>query len=518
MALHHYLDKAAEKRPDHEALQEPGGGSINYRDFVALTEKVRDRLVHLGVKRGDRVGLYMRKSIDALSVMLGASKAGAAYVPVDPLAPPSRNAYIHNNCGVKVIFVESKLEPAFRAELEKLGPVPMIMTIEGTGAGAPLRTLLDEEQRRYPAAKADSASPRPEDLAYILYTSGSTGKPKGVMISHQNAMSFVDWCSEVFEPRPEDRFSNHAPFHFDISVLDIYTAIKHGCTLVLIPEEAGKEPTGLAKMISEMRISIWYSAPSILSLLAQYGNLPAYDFSNLRMVLFAGEVFPVVHLRALSKLWPRPRYFNLYGPTETNVCTWYEVQLPVPEDRKDAYPIGKACSHYRGLVVDTEGNEVQRGAEGELVMTGPGVMLGYWQLPEQSSKCFLTTKDGTRWYKTGDLVTEEPNGDYKYVGRRDRMVKKRGYRVELGEIEATLYRHPMIREVAVIALKDEVEGIKVVAHVSTRDEKKLSIIEVKRFCSENLPIYMIPDAFKFHPALPKTSTDKVDYEKLKSAV
>lgn len=514
MSLHLYLDRAAPARLDHVAVEEPGVGTITYRELVALTDGLRDRLVHLGVRPGDRVGIYLRKSVDSVAAIFGILKTGAAHVPVDPMAPASRNAYIHNNCDVKVAIVEKRLEAAYREELGKLGPVPPMITIDGTGAGKPLAAWLEAEQRRDPAPVVPTHESQPDDLSYILYTSGSTGKPKGVMLTHRSAEAFIDWCSEVFEPRPEDRFSNHAPFHFDISVLDLYTSLKHGATLVLVGEEIGKEPIGLAKLIAEMRISIWYSAPSILSLLAQYGGLGQYDYSNLRMVLFAGEVFPIVHLRSLKNQLPAPRYFNLYGPTETNVCTYWEVPPgPIPEDRVDPFPIGPPCSHYQGLVVDSDGNEVAKGAEGELCMAGPGVMAGYWHLPEMTAKCFLA-REG-RWYKTGDLVVELPSGDYKYVGRRDRMVKKRGYRVELGEIEVCLYKHPQVREAAVIALSDD-EGVKIRAHVSARGEKKISIIEIKRFCNDNLPSYMIPDVFRFHPDLPKTSTDKIDYQKLKS--
>lgn len=516
MGLHKYLEQGSQGRLDHSAVEEPGGAKINYRELVELSDRLRDRLVALGVKKGDRVGLFMKKSIDAVATMFGILKTGAAHVPVDPTAPASRNAYIHNNCAVKAVIVEKRLEANYREELAKLGEVPPMLVIDGTGGGAALKARLDEEDAKSKAPAAQNAEMSPDDLAYILYTSGSTGKPKGVILTHGSAMAFVDWCTEAFQPRPEDRFSNHAPFHFDISVLDLYTSLKHGATLVLVGEEIGKEPVGLAKLIADHKISIWYSAPSILGLMAQYGNLPSHDYSNLRMVLFAGEVFPVVHLRSLWKQIPHPQYFNLYGPTETNVCTYYEVPRPIPEERNEPYPIGPACSHYLGKVVDPEGQEVAFGAEGELVMAGPGVMAGYWHLPEMTAKCFLIGADGTKWYKTGDIVTEDKETGYKYVGRRDRMVKKRGYRVELGEIEAALYKHPNVREAAVISIHDEVDGVKVKAHLSTRDEKKISIIELKKFCGENLPMYMIPDAFAFHPSLPKTSTDKTDYQKLKS--
>ena len=158
--------------------------------------------------------------------------------------------------------------------------------------------------RRRPSPRVPS---KPSDLAYILYTSGSTGKPKGVMLSHENAVSFVDWCSESFEPTAADRFSSHAPFHFDLSILDIHVCLKHGATLVLIGEDIGKDAPRLAQLIADERISIWYSAPSILALLAQFGNLATHDYSALRQVLFAGEVFPVKHLRTLCDAPGRSR-------------------------------------------------------------------------------------------------------------------------------------------------------------------------------------------------------------------
>ncbi len=504
-ALHQFLDHAAQIYPDHTAVEEPEKGTISYRNLASLSDRLRDRLHYMGVRPGDRVGIYLSKSIDAVAAIFGILKAGAAYVPVDPSAPVSRNAYILNNCSVRVAIMESRFEARFRVETDLLGAIPALLLLEGTGGGLPLQAALrcGAESAGNPGTETKVGSL--DDLAYILYTSGSTGKPKGVMLTQKNAMSFVDWCSEVFEPHHRDCFSSHAPLHFDLSTLDIFVSLKHGATLVLIGADIGKEPSLLAPLISQRRISIWYSAPSILSLLAQYGNLDRYDYSSLRMVLFAGEVFPVKHLRSFHSFVPKPRYFNLYGPTETNVCTYYETPVPVPEERTEPFPIGKACSHLRTKVVDEEGKDLPAGKEGELCV---------WNLPEQSDRAFLVDRNEEKWYKTGDVVTEGPDGNYVYLGRRDRMVKKRGYRVELGEIEVALYRHPAVKEAAVIALSDS-EGVRIRAFLSCRGESRPSLIEIKRFCAENLPLYMVPDNFCFQGSLPRTSTDKIDYQRLK---
>jgi amino acid adenylation domain-containing protein len=468
----------------------------------------------MGVGLGDRVGICMRKSGDAVASIFGIMKAGAAYVPADPTAPALRNAFIFHNCAVKVLIVEARLAESLRLEFSAIGFAPEMIIIEGTGAGIPLTQAFDLLDAANRAACAPDAVPDPSQLAYILYTSGSTGRPKGVMLSHGNAACFVDWCSEVFRPNGHDRFSSHAPFHFDLSILDIYVSLKHGATLVLVEEQLGKEPARLAAWIAEEKITVWYSAPSILSLLAQFGKLDQYNYSSLRLVLFAGEVFPVKYLKLLKSLWPQARYFNLYGPTETNVCTFYEVPRLIPESQTEPVPIGKACPHCEPLVVNQVGTEVAGEAEGELCIAGPSVLEGYWNLPENTTKAFLPGRD-TRWYRTGDIVAQLPDRNYKFLGRRDRMIKKRGYRIELGEIEVALYRHPAITEAAVVAFPDD-DGVPIKAFTVTHNGSKLSIIELKKFCSENLPLYMVPDLFCSLESLPKTSTGKIDYQKLKN--
>jgi acyl-coenzyme A synthetase/AMP-(fatty) acid ligase len=168
-------------------------------------------------------------------------------------------------------------------------------------------------------------------------------------------------------------------------------------------------------------------------------------------------------------------------------------------------------------VVGDDGSDVPAGGEGELCIAGRGVMQGYWALPEQTARAFIVDAAGGRWYRTGDIVVEGERGVYTYRGRRDRMVKRRGYRVELGEIEAGLYRHPRVKEAAVVAVADEESGVRITAFLSCREGKPPSLVEIKRFCAEHLPLYMIPDRFSWHESLPKTSTDKIDYQRLKES-
>lgn len=513
-ALFNLLEHSAELHPARTAVIEPGQGSITYAELDTLANRLRDQLHNLGVQRGDRVGIYLHKSIDSVATIFGILKTGAAYVPVDPDAPASRNAYILSDCQVKVVVIENCFMPDLASEWAAREEIPRFLILASTGGGKYLKEMLDQIQARTPVSPVESASASLDDLAYILYTSGSTGKPKGVMLTNRAAISFIDWCSEAFGPDLNDRFSSHAPFHFDLSILDIYLPVQHGASLVLISEEIGKDPVRLASLISENKISIWYSTPSILSFLYQYGRIERHDYSSLRTVLFAGEVFPIKHLRALQRLIPDPRYFNLYGPTETNVCTYYEIPHSIPEERTKPYPIGRACSHYQIRIVDELGIEAPAGEEGELCASGPGMMAGYWNLPERTANAFLVDSSGKKWYKTGDIAFEGPDGNYIYVARRDRMVKKRGYRIELGEIEAGLYLHPAIKEAAAIALHDD-EGVRIRAFISHHGNRHPSIIELKQFCAQNLPMYMVPDIFTFLDILPKTSTDKIDYQELK---
>jgi acyl-coenzyme A synthetase/AMP-(fatty) acid ligase len=251
-------------------------------------------------------------------------------------------------------------------------------------------------------------------------------------------------------------------------------------------------------------------------MLLMQAGLEQYDCSSLRTVLFAGEIFAPGPLFQLRKLLPRSTFYNLYGPTETNVCTFYRLPDEI-SDTNEPVPIGGPCPYARTKVISDDGQTVSRGEMGELLVAGDSVMQGYWAGAEQRADPFDIDAAGERWYRTGDFVKEDADGNYRFLGRRDRMIKKHGYRVELDEIEACLHRHPAIHEVAVVARDNPASGTQVTAFVASAGAA-LSIIEMKKFCAQNLPAYMVPDFFRFSAVLPKTSTSKIDYASLKAAL
>jgi amino acid adenylation domain-containing protein len=507
MSLCAYLERSARIHVERVAVVDPSGRQWSYRQLDEMSSRVAGLLAANGVVPGDRVGVIAPKSAAVVATLFGIMKAGAAYVPADYTAPPARNRTLLADCAVTALF----LDPSCAALVSEWpsGRAPVVVWLPGDGTPTTgIKWSTVEAQ-----TPSDAGGPASDDaLAYILYTSGSTGVPKGVKLTHRNATAFVDWCSDEFAPGPTDRFSSHAPFHFDLSVLDLYLSLKHGAALYLISEALGKSPQELAAFIATNRLTMWYSTPSILGLLAQFGALEKYDCSSLKVVQFAGEVFPIKHLRRIAEHWPQARFYNLYGPTETNVCTFARIATPIPPDRAEPYPIGFACPYCQGVVLDTvDGSPVAPGEEGLLHIAGDSLFQGYWG---RSADEVFFEHDGRRWYSTGDVVRETPSDGYMYVGRRDRMVKRHGYRIELGEIERGLYQHERLREVAVVAVPDASAGVKIVAYVTTLPEVRVSIIDLKMFCGRVLPSYMNPDVFVFLQALPRTSTDKVDYQGL----
>lgn len=501
------LDHAAAAAPRAIAVEDQQG-SITYEQLDGLSRAMARRLRQQGVQPGDRVGICLPKSICSVVALWGVLRARAAYVPVDVASPVDRNRFIFGDCQVKCICIADDAAADASHALSEVAPLARVPNL------ACPETAGDWQVEQ--GGAADALEPAAaEDLAYILYTSGSTGTPKGVVHTHASAMSFVNWSAQTFEPTARDRFSSHAPFHFDLSILDLYVPVTAGATVVLIEEDLAKQPWQLAEFISRREISVWYSVPTILAMMAQHGRLAKHDYSALRLVLFAGEVFPIKHLNLLRRQWRRPAYYNLYGPTETNVCTYCRLPGECDEARETPYPIGRPCENACSLVLDDEGREVAAGVEGMLYIhqSGP-VMREYWNHPLRTQAAFHVDGDGRRWYRTGDLVRQNAAGELEYLGRRDRMVKRRGYRIELDEIEAAIYKHPRIREAAVVA-DAGVEGTTIAVHLVADGGPPPTMLALKQHCAQHLPPYMLPDRFGFRERLPRTSTGKVDYQTLR---
>jgi amino acid adenylation domain-containing protein len=514
--LQHLLRDSVLLRPDAPAVVFQDQ-ALTYGEMDRLSNGLAHVLRDQGVRRGDRVAIYMDKSPGSLLAIHGILKAGAVYVPLDPQAPVQRLAYILGNCGVRCMV----------ASAAKCQAIAMIAT---QGAGPEAVVFVDGDEsasgtqgvRAVPRAawmgRSDAGPPEAgsveTDLAYILYTSGSTGTPKGVMISHRNALGFVAWAAEQFGVSHEDRLSSHAPLHFDLSIFDIFVAMKAGASVALVPDGTSTFPVRLAEWMQKSGITIWYSVPSILTLLLLKGRLDRVDLDRIRLLIFAGEVFPTKYLRGVMRALPRATFVNLYGPTETNVITWFRVP-PLSDDQTESIPIGWTCANTEIFVVDDEGRRVtETGVEGELYARGVTVAQGYWGDMEKTGRAFVQnpfeTHFGDRVYRTGDIVALGEDGCYRLVGRRDRMIKSRGYRIELDEIEVVLYAHPDVKEAAVVAVPDEIIGNRIRAFVSRGEGAALDAGALRDYCLQKLPRYMVPESFEFLDRLPKTSTSKID--------
>jgi amino acid adenylation domain-containing protein len=394
--------------------------------------------------------------------------------------------------------------------------VRTVVTLDGAldhpVVGATVHTPIDVDSR------TDTTPPArviDQDMALMLYTSGSTGRPKGVMLSHVNVMTFVQWTVDEFGVEPDDRLSQIAPLHFDLSTFDLYGAALAGASVHLAPRQTSMFPMELRKFLEAHRITVMYAVPSALTMLTERTKLARGDLPDLRTVLFAGEVFPTKYLARLMNLVPDALFSNLYGPTETNVCTYFTVPAPPDEDAPPV-SIGKAITNVETLVVKEDGSIAASGEIGELQVRGASVMLGYWGDQERTTRSRVPNSFSPGLsdpvYKTGDLVVEEPDGNYTFLGRRDNQIKSRGYRIELGDIESALYAHPDVREAAAMAIPDEMITNRIKAYVVA--DGGLDTHSLTNFLSERIPKYMMPGDFEFREILPKTSTGKIDRQSL----
>ncbi|PCG84246.1 D-alanine--poly(phosphoribitol) ligase [Streptomyces sp. WZ.A104] len=505
------LDAAADRAPSALAVVD-GEVRLDYGTLERRANQVARLLSARGVRRGERVGLCLEKSADALVGLYGILKAGAAYVPLDPRAPAARSALICDDADVRTVLTSTSMSawwPTLRDGAPGVGTF-LCLDAEPAAADPPHGVeVIGKEALALAGASRPEYHVGGDDLAYVLYTSGSTGTPKGVMLTHRNALAFVEWAVETYELTAEDRLSGHAPLQFDLSVLDLFGAAMAGAALVLVPYPATVFPAQAAALIRQHRVTVWYSVPSALVLLALRGGLVVRDLPSLRTVLFAGEVFPLPHLRRLTELLPHVRFANLFGPTETNVCLAYDVPSPLPESDRPL-PIGRPIRGVRVFVVTDDGRIARPGEQGELWVSGPTVTLGYLGDEARTRASFgYAPEDGTGApaYRTGDLVVRDADGLHHFVGRADAQLKSRGYRIEPGEIEAVLGRHPAVVECAVVPVSQPPIGHRIVAHVSAPGASAQDLLA---HCRAHLPAYMVPSGVSLHDALPRTSRGKLD--------
>ena len=519
--LHQLLSESAAKCPDKEAIGF-GDQSVSYAELERETNKLAHTLSGIGVDRGERVGIYMNRCTASILAVFGILKAGATYVPIDPMSPPSRLSYIVNKCGIRLLLTSQEKLLNIERVFPEDSPLESIVTMNGSDASfrsLGSTKLFDWQEIREAAREnAPRTNTIDSDLAYILFTSGSTGNPKGVMISHLNPLTFVNSAHDFFQIRMNDRFSNICPLHFDMSVFDIFVAFKAAASVVIVPEVTSIFPSQVAEFIEKKKVSVWNSVPSILSLLVNLGNLDNYDFSSLRLILFAGEVFPLKYLRRLMKSVPAAEFYNLYGQTEANssLCYWIEQ---MPSDDTSVIPIGRALPNFDVFALDENRRKIEKpGEKGELYVRGTSVALGYLGEPEKTEASFVKNPLNLNLseivYRTGDVVTLDGDRNYVFVGRKDHMIKSRGYRIELGEIETTIANHEQVKNSVVIAIPDELIGNRIAAVIVPLSKGTIGKEDVIRYCATRLPRYMIPEIIEFRDSLPMTSSGKVDRKNL----
>jgi amino acid adenylation domain-containing protein len=501
------IEEMAARAPEAPALCFEGE-TVDRGALQRRANRIARWLTAQGVGRGDRVAVCLDKSPDAVAALLAIWKADGVCVPLDANGPAPRLA---------TVLADS--DPA--ALVTSKTKARRLDAVRDEGAALPRRLELgDEEAEAGLSGLADGPLPRrslDEDLAYILYTSGSTGRPKGVMITHRNVMAFSDWAGSYFDVSEADRVSSHAPFHFDLSLFDLWTTLVHGATVCLVPQGIGFLGVDLARFLADNRITVWQSVPSVLMLMAKHLEPGQPGLETLRLVFFAGEPYPPPALRDLMARVPQARYVNIYGSTEANDVTALEIDTP-PGDAP--LPIGRPCAHMEAIVVDDEGRLVTgEAAVGELCARGPTVAKGYWRDAEMTAARFVQNPVHALYpdpvYRSGDMVERGADGMLRYLGRRDAQVKIRGNRVNLREVEDALLVHSAIAEAAVIDVPGEAGARQLKACLVLAGGAELSVRDLKRHCLAQLPAYMVPEIVEMFVDIPKTSTGKIDRQSLR---
>lgn len=482
------------KSASNDAAAKPavlcGAQCLSYTELDALSDNIAAGLQSIGVSTDERIGIYMHKSVEAIACIYATLKAGCSYVPIALEYPLPRITYMLENCGIRFVLVATTPEPEVGQGIRTTGADVLVMKdlISAIGPG---KNVLKP------------AHPSPQDAAAILYTSGSTGNPKGAVITHGNLAAFVSWALPAFNLGPNDRLLSHAPLQFDLSFFDIFASAAASAAVVLASPADTTNAARMSRLVNQSEVSIWQSVPSALTLQALSSRQQPDPMPGVRCVLFAGERLPRQTLLRLPKAFPNARLYNIYGCTETNNSFMYLLPQDVAQ-APDPLPIGKPLPHIRYRIVDDSGGDVGPGQEGHLLVSGETNMAGYIGLvPNEDSN------DG--FYRTKDIVSVGEDGDLRFHGRVDAVIKTNGYRVNLLEIEDHLRRSKKVEEVALFCAPDDLIGNRIIAAVRPRAGESCSSLDLKLYCAEALPRYAIPHYFYItREELPKGNTGKVD--------
>jgi non-ribosomal peptide synthetase-like protein len=487
--LHELFERQADSRPDAPALL-CEDARMTYGELERRANQLARYLRARGVARGDKVGLWLPRSMEIHVALLGILKAGAAYVPLDAEFPPDRVAFVLADCQARAVVTT-------RAMADR------VSGFSGVVAAVDERAAEIAGQSDARLRGADIGL-EPQDLCYIIYTSGTTGKPKGVEIEHRSACHLVRAEGEIFQVRPDDRVFQGFSIAFDASVEEIWLAFFAGAALVVGTREMVRAGAELPKMLDAAGVTVLSCVPTLLSMMEE-------EAARVRLLILGGEVCPP---ELVARWWkPGRRVFNTYGPTEaTVIATFGECHPDKP------VTLGRPLPNYAALILDEHLRPVAAGAAGELCLGGAGLARGYAGRPELTREKFIDwARDGEpprRLYRTGDLARWTPGGEIEFLGRIDTQVKIRGYRVELSEIESALLECPGVKAAAV-ALREDVPGApQLTAYLVPRGSEAPDLEKIRAALRARLPAYMVPSLLETLAELPLLSSGKVDRKNL----
>ncbi|MGD1997039.1 MAG: AMP-binding protein, partial [Anaerolineae bacterium] len=511
MLVNRFLQDSAERFPEKAALI-CGDRRLTYAQLDRQANRVANGLLAMGVRRGDRVAVWLPNSVEAVVAIFGILKASATFTPINPTTKPSKLTYILNDCAASGLFAPGR-QGGEAARL--LDEVPSLRFATLCGKGADQTAAIRPETVIFPQL-LDANSPTPPacpsidvDLACLIYTSGSTGEPKGVMSTHANVVFAASSIIQYLENTPDDIVINVLPLSFDYGLYQLLMVFKFGGTLVL--ERSFAYPAAVLKRIEQERVTGLPGVPTLFAMLLQM-DLSRFDLSSLRYLTNTAAALPVEHIRRLRRAFPWTRLYSMYGLTE---C---KRTLYLPPEELDRRPgsVGIPIPGTEVWIEDEAGNRLGPGEVGELVVRGSHVMQGYWNNPEETAKWYRPGRyPAERLLYTGDLFKMDEDGFLYFIARKDDIIKSRGEKVAPREVENVLYQLSGVTEAAVIGLPNRLLGEAITAFIVCGDGHYLTERDVLRHCTQHLEDFMVPQRVEFRDSLPKTSSGKIQKSALR---